>query len=335
MKKLENVKSVLIIRSGALGDAVYATSIIGAIKEQFGNNVSIDWIGTPLSQSLFEFDKRINKVILLKHRKLPLLLNVEKLKIVLLSIKNPYDLVINLELGSHFSDLTRAIKAKTKVGEPYNSKPKSTKDEHMVDSLKRYCSEIIQTNILKNSYPQLFGEEISIIEKKFTLPKSYIVINPSNSHTNRNKINYRAWPAEKWKTLINSIDTSIQVILIGNKGEETYFDSLKPFNQNIIDLSAKTNLTELIGIIKHAKYLITTDTGPAHIASATNTPVYCLIGPTKPSRTGPYKTPINEVNIITKNVECSPCYNTDRIKNCTDNICMKEISVEDVLNTLP
>ena len=334
MQELENVKSVLIIRSGALGDAVYSTSIIGAVKEQFGKDVLIDWIGTPLSQSLFEFDERINKVIILKHRKLPLLFNVEKLKIVFNSIKKPYDLVINLELGTHFSDFNKAIKAKYKVGEPYTSKPKSLKDEHMADSLKRYCAQVIQSDILVNNYPKLFAQDFSKIKNKFSLPAEYIIINPSNSHTNRNKINYRAWPTQNWKELINKIDKSIKVVLIGNKGEEAYFNSLKPFDSNIIDLSAQTSLPELIGIMKHAKYLITTDTGPAHVASATNTLTYCLIGPTRASRTGPYKTPFNEVNIITKNLDCSPCYNTDRIKNCTDNLCMKEITVEDVLNSL-
>ncbi|PHR59438.1 MAG: hypothetical protein COA44_00405 [Arcobacter sp.] len=124
------------------------------------------------------------------------------------------------------------------------------------------------------------------------------------------------------------------IILIGGKGEEAYFKELQPYPKNVIDLSGKNNLTELISIIQNAKALITTDTGPAHIASATATTVYCLIGPTNPTSTGPYKTPFNEVHIISKNLDCSPCYYLPHIKECKDNICMKEITVENVLSTI-
>ena len=70
------------------------------------------------------------------------------------------------------------------------------------------------------------------------------------------------------------------------------------------------------------------------MASAVNTEVYTLIGPTPAHQTGPFKTPHNKVHIISANLECSPCYRTEVMKNCKDNICMKEISVEQVLNSI-
>jgi len=37
------------------------------------------------------------------------------------------------------------------------------------------------------------------------------------------------------------------------------------------------------------------------------------------------------VVIINKNLPCSPCYETPRKDSCRDNICMKEIQVDEVV----
>lgn len=335
MSKLENIKTVAIIRSGALGDTVYATSILDALTQQYGNDIKIDWIGAPSAESLFKNDPRVNRVFIIKHRKIPVWLSPEKRKIIAASKKNPYDLLINLESnGPIFNPLAEKTHAHHKVGYPFTEPVKREEAVHMVETIRATYASIVDPEVLSNSYPKLFGSDFSTLQEKFSLPDKYIVINPSNSHTNRSRINYRAWPAEKWKELIATLGEKKQLVLIGNKGEEAYFDSLKPYPENVIDLSAKTNLPELISVMSHAQALITTDTGPAHIASATSTPVYCLVGPTNPAFTGPYKTPFNEVHIISKNLDCSPCYYLPHIKECTDNICMKEISVDDVIKTL-
>ncbi len=90
----------------------------------------------------------------------------------------------------------------------------------------------------------------------------------------------------------------------------------------------------MVSVVEKSKALIVTDTGTAHIASAVNTAVFCLIGPTPAEQTGPYKTPFNEVYIISAGLSCSPCYKTDVMKACKDNICMKNIKASKVLNLL-
>lgn len=334
MQKLENIKSVIIIRSGALGDTVYATAVLDALTREFGDDIKIDWIGTPAAISLFKYDKRVNQVFTLKHRKLPAIINLEKRRIISYSKTQPYDLLINLELGSQFNDLAKAINAKVKHGYPYTEPHITDHSIHMVQLIRLIYKDLFQQENVNNSFPKLFAEPFESVQNKYSLPVDYFVIAPSNSHTGRDKINYRAWPSTSWKKLINDLGEQNNIILIGNKGEEEYFKFFEPYTKNIIDLNGKTNLTELISVIEHAKALITTDTGPAHIASATSTPVHCLIGPTDPKSTGPYQTPYNEVHIISKDLECSPCYYLPHRDTCTDNICMKQISVEDVLSSI-
>jgi ADP-heptose:LPS heptosyltransferase len=204
----------------------------------------------------------------------------------------------------------------------------------MVNITKLSFKNIVSEDIFNKSFPKLIGTTKDDLKEKFTLSNKYIIISPSNSHQRRNILNYRAWENKNWKELIEKLTKEIEVVIVGNKGEEEFFNILKPYPNNVIDLVGKTSLPDLIGVIGSAVGLIATDTGTAHIASAVDTEVFALIGPTPAEQTGPYQSPTNKVHIISANLPCSPCYKTEVMKNCKDNICMKSITTEQVYNSI-
>jgi heptosyltransferase-1 len=91
--------------------------------------------------------------------------------------------------------------------------------------------------------------------------------------------------------------------------------------------AGETSLRELAALYKKAAVLLTTDSGPMHLAAAVGTPVVALFGPTSPGRTGPY----GEGHVvIRKDMDCSPCFR----KSCETMECMKTISVEEVFQAV-
>jgi len=327
---LKDITSVLIIRSGALGDLVYATSILDALIMQYGAEITIDWVTTPGSGTLFKKDPRVRKIFALTHRKLPNILSSEKRAIINYSKEHNYDLAINLETGKAFSKLLKDVHANINLGAPYTFPEAGS--PHMVDILKRTYIDAVSEDIFKKAVPRLIGSDLSELDQ-YKLPKEYLVLNPSNSHNARHKLNYRAWPKEHWVELISALSKENLVIIAG-KGEEEYFKSMRPFPSHVIDLIGKSSLIDLVGIIENATAIVTTDTGPAHIASAVNTDTHVLIGPTNVNLTGPYSTPYNKISILSAHLSCAPCYNSDVMKACTDNRCMREIPVKSVLDSL-
>jgi len=326
---------VLVIRCGALGDLVFSTSIIEALREKFGEHVIIDWVATPLGKKLFEHDKRLHHVFSLKHRKVPLSLSSAKRKIMKASKKNPYDLLINLNSGKAFKKLSSAVHATERYGKGFSEQDKSLKGDYALNVIKRiYAPAIDDKKILKKAMPKIFGVDKKALFKRFFLPDDYIVINASNSHHKKNRINYRAWPKSHWKALIKKLSKTHKLVIIGNSGEEDYFKEIGPFPSNVIDLVGKTSVSELVSVINHAISIVTTDTGPAHIASAVQTPIYVLIGPTDAKQSGPYRSRENPVTVISKNLACAPCYKTDTMKACQENICMSQITPDGVLKAM-
>ena len=327
---LDNIKSVLIIRCGAMGDLVCATAVSEALVHEYGNDITIDWVSTPGSAQLLKHDPHVNNVFLLKHKKFPVWLTPQKRAIVEHSKKHPYDLVINLEMGKQFFSLFKAIKSRHKVGAPFSYPQGVNDDTHIVDFLKATTATIVSEKSLTKSYPKLYGTPWEEVQNKYALPQEYLMLNPSNSHNKRQKINYRAWPETHWVTLIEKLSKTEQLLITAAPSEAPSLQYLKPLTSDFIDLIAKTSIADLITITRHAKAIITTDTGPTHIASATNTPIFVLMGPT-PSSTGPYTTPDSFVHVLSANLDCSPCYGTAVMKACQDNICMKNITVSDVV----
>ncbi len=90
-------------------------------------------------------------------------------------------------------------------------------------------------------------------------------------------------------------------------------------------LAGRTTLKELAALYERVAVLITTDTGPMHLAAAAGAPVVALFGPTAPWRTGPFG---EGHRILRADIACSPCLK----RQCDrDHACMTQITVDQVV----
>lgn len=333
MAVLKEVKRALVLRCGALGDLVYASAVIDALKRQYGENIIIDFITTPGTGKLFENDPRVHQTFPLKHKKLPIWLSPQKRAIIRYSQKHPYDLLISLEFGKQFKSLIQAIHASHKTGMGI-LEATEIPNINRGEATKYYYSDVIDPSILLKAKPILFGKSFAELASKISLPKRYIVIAPSNSHNQKKGLNYRAWPFEHWKALIQSLATNTAVVIVGARGEEAFFEQIKPYPENVIDLVGVLSIPELITVVQHSAALICTDSATGHIGAAVDTPTFVLMGPNNPVTDSPYQSDTNSVHPISLGLPCSPCYKTQMMKQCQDNICMSQITPTEVLKKL-
>lgn len=332
MPILKEVKRALVLRCGALGDLVYATSVIDALRAQYGD-ITIDFITTPGTGKLFENDPRVHQTFPLKHKKLPIWLSPQKRAIIRYSKEHPYDLLISLEFGKQFKSLINAIHATHKTGMGILESteiPTINRGE----ATKYYYQDVIDPSILLKAKPILFGKSFEKLKVKVSLPEHYIVIAPSNSHNQKKGLNYRAWPFEHWKVLIQSLTANTAIVIVGARGEEAFFDQIKPYPENVIDLVGQLSISELITTVQYADALICTDSATGHIGAAVDTPTFVLMGPNNPITDSPYKSDTNSVHPISLQLPCSPCYKTQMMKQCQENICMSQITPTEVLKKL-
>ena len=97
--------------------------------------------------------------------------------------------------------------------------------------------------------------------------------------------------------------------------------------------AGKTTLRELLALYNLADVLVTNDSGPAHFATLTDVNTVVLFGPETPRLFGVL---LPRCRTITAGLACSPCVSAtnNRQTSCRDNVCMKSISVETVLEAV-
>jgi ADP-heptose:LPS heptosyltransferase len=90
------------------------------------------------------------------------------------------------------------------------------------------------------------------------------------------------WPVQNFAQVIRQLAAQfkVQIVLCGGKSDQLVCAALAKLLSplQIIDLSGKTSLTELVGIIRGAKLILTNDSAPTHLAAATRTPSVCILG---------------------------------------------------------
>ena len=203
---MKQKKRLLIIRCGLLGDTVDATSVIEPLISHFGNDIEINWVSRPGVCDLFKYDCRIKNVFILKHTNLSFLFNLDKLKIIFNSFFQPYDLILNLEIGKKFNDIVSFSRSKQKIGMPYHFIVDDIFKEHRVSHQLRILKKYISNFNKNKAIPSIIGENKHSVQKKFPIKKDFIVLCPTNSHFEKdNHRGYRAWPINNWKDLIKKI----------------------------------------------------------------------------------------------------------------------------------
>ncbi len=141
----------------------------------------------------------------------------------------------------------------------------------------------------------------------------------------------RRWPASYFAELIDSLTEKLgaKIILFGVAGESelagTIRDSVKNKEQ-VVDLTGKTNITQLTAMLPQCQYLVTNDTGTMHIAAALGVKIVGLFfAHAHPYETGPYAP---GHLIFQSRISCAPCsYGVA----CNNIVCIHSVQPKQVL----
>lgn len=123
----------------------------------------------------------------------------------------------------------------------------------------------------------------------------------------------RRLPEEKAVRIIEAVRERIsnELILVGAKSEkefvDTVFSKLKN-KQQIQNMAGETGLGQLATLFSSAALVLTTDSGPAHLANACGTYTIILFGAGNEAKTAPYNK-ANRGIIRLGKLSCEPCTN--------------------------
>ncbi|MCD6153573.1 MAG: glycosyltransferase family 9 protein [Syntrophobacterales bacterium] len=333
--------NILIVKLSAIGDVVHTLPSLAALRKLYPKS-HITWVVEEASSDIIRGHPYLDRVIISRRKRwIENLKKFHDIKITISEIRlfiktlrdRKYDLVIDFHGLSKSSMIVILGGGKRKLGYDsmqelsglfLNEKIPEDMEKHAVD---RYLDFIryLGTDI---DNPEFY---IPIEEENRTRVETLLKANGIDINEPFVTVNpvafwdTKLWEDVKFARLCDRIaeDLKQKVVFTGNSGDGRIKHIQSMMNFPSVNLEGQTTLKDLAYLYKLSVLLVTTDSGPMHIAAAMNAPTVALFGPTDPSRTGPYgKGHI----VVRKKMSCSPCF----LKQCDTKRCMKEITVEEV-----
>src|SRR5688572_86081 len=152
----------------------------------------------------------------------------------------------------------------------------------------------------------------------------------------------KQWLPERFAQLAELIinERGWSVIMVGSKADRstcaeilTRLPATGSRLNRLIDLSGKTDLPVLAGLMSRARAVVSNDSGAMHLAGAVGSKVVAVFGATNERRTSPLRASAQapEPTIITHEVFCRPCM----LRECPiDHRCMSGITARAVYSAL-
>jgi ADP-heptose:LPS heptosyltransferase len=328
-------ENILIIKWGALGDLIMATSAIKAVRDNYPY-ARITMLSNSVMKELLPEGYIIDEYIFLNRSGrhvnesfLNQLMMLRELR------KKKFDLAINLKWKSERASLLTYLSgSKEKVG--YHQKYFSFCYTHQIMHPEGRYQEVDRNlDIVKSfgikvndSNPIIF---ISGVDKKFaddffvsrSLSKeNTICIHPGASKTSR------AWLPERYVELSKKMisELGVKILVTWGMNELNLSESIvESIGGNAI-LSPKTkSIAELGAIIEHCKLFISVCTGPMNVANAVGTPIVALLGSTDPLDWSP----VGEIHRTIKSPYVLEHYTDDDERKA-----LEDISVQNVWNVI-
>lgn len=143
-----------------------------------------------------------------------------------------------------------------------------------------------------------------LADQRLNLERPWVVIHPGASAASRR------YPPELYARVAGRLTAEYgwQTVFTGVESERGLVARIRAaMGAPSLSFAGRLSLADLTAMIQLAPLLITNNTGPAHIAAATGTPVVDIYALTNPRHT-PWRTP---ARVLSHDVPCKNCYQSD------------------------
>lgn len=326
-------KKILIVKPSSLGDVVHSLPFLNSIKSCFPKS-EIHWVIAKGLEEILEGHPMIDRLIIIKKDMWKKISKtgktIKEVRELVRGLRNEnYDLVIDLQGLLRSGIIAMSTRSPLRVGFAearegskffYNKKIAGGTNLHAVDRYLKIAEALgCNTENIIFPFPLIKNNPTEIQKLKNLLDKYAVIVPGARWET-------KTWPAENFGELASML--SLKSVVIGSKADIPVAERVvEASGGNAVSVAGKTSLRELIEIMRDARFVISNDSGPMHIAAGFKVPVIAIFGPTSPIRTGPY----GEGHIVIKsNAECSPCFK----KRCKDLKCMRGITTDIVRESI-
>ncbi len=333
-------KKILIVRLDRIGDVMLSTPAISAVRKAFpGSHIAV--MVSPYASPIIEGNPSVDEVIIYdkKGNEKGLSGNV-RFAAVLGRKKFDLAIVLHPTARTHIALFLAGIPVRVGYDKKYGflltkrlPHTKQSGLKHEID----YTLDVLRLAGIEPSgrtlYMPIKKESELTAERIFTaagIKKDDVVValNPGASCPSKR------WKAENFAKAAKAIieKTAAKIVVVSGASDKACGDKTAALiGPGCLNLSGKTDISELASVLKRADVFISNDSGPVHIACALGTPVVAIFGRSdaglSPRRWGPTG---HRSAVLHKKAGCEICL----AHNCKAGFkCLDAITVDEVVRT--
>jgi len=342
--------NILIVKSSAIGDVTHTLPALSALRRHYPE-ARITWLVEEAAAAIVEGHRALDRVLIAPRKSWERSLKAGRLREALRGVRGflrqlrdtHYDLLIDFQGLLKTSVWVFLARAERKVGFGRGMQhaegsylflneriPAVDMNIHALDRglilLERLgiprCPPVFDFPINAENE----ADAVALLEESGVRAEDPLVaINPMTR-----------WPTKLWEderfaqVADRLLEEGLRVAFTGSKADQGAIDRITSLmGRPVIRFDGKTSLKTLAALYRRARVVLSTDTGPMHVAAAVGTPVVALFGPTAPWRTGPYG---GQHTVLRAGVGCSPCFKKRCLtKDYEEKACLRRITVDQVV----
>jgi heptosyltransferase III len=288
---------ILLSRTDAIGDLILTLPVARSIKEAYPDH-HLTMLVSEYTEPLLEGEDYIDGVMTIPGRELGNYVEVREVSHLMKA--GDFDVIIffyprfslalaarmariSKRIGTGYRSYSLLLNERVKLHRKHSGKHELDLNYDLVESafpgLPRYEPHLA---VLE---PELCSAQALLAKYDVDLDRPYIIVHPFSRGSAPN------WKLENYLALAVELAASgVTVLITGSQQERERLDRSLTDSPGIVNVAGETDLRQLKGLIKTAAMVITSSTGPIHIATAVETfavGIYPPVAALSPVRWGP------------------------------------------------
>ncbi len=349
---------ILLVKPSSLGDVVHALPVLNGLRRRYPD-AQVDWLIAPPYAPLIEHHPALSRTVIFDRRLYGRIGRSPQAALAFIAFLKDlrgrrYDLAIDLQGLFRSGFLTFASRAPVRVGfrrarefaalfythylEEHDTEAHAVDRNYLVAKLLGFEDVPIRFDLGVSDAERACG--MALVREEAVCHGSVSRVRSTADTAVAHVVGVvpgTRWETKRWapQRFAQTIDCladqrGARCILLGSPEErELCAEVADGCQAAVTNLAGRTGLRQMAAVIASCDAVLCHDSAPMHLAVALGKPVVCLVGPTNPSRTGPYG---RADDVCRVELDCSPCY-LRRLRQCPhDHRCMRELAVEDVVD---
>jgi lipopolysaccharide heptosyltransferase II len=340
-----DIRNILLIQLGDIGDVVLSFPVIRALRENFPQANLVVAVMEKAGELIEDCPWATDVISISKGKRRWYKEIAYQGNFFSCLRRFNFDLAIDLRTGTRGAILAFLSGARLRIGYFTTGKeiwrrrifthlhrPENKSDRHLAEFYQGILKDFNITTV--DIWPEIkipkekkqFAFDL-FSREKIPLDRPLIAIQPFSLWQ------YKEWSIDKYARLINWISAEYRfpVIVTGSVEERVRADRIvKNGSPNVFNLAGKTSIGTFAAVLKACELFIGGDSSGMHISAAVGTPTVSIFGPAAVFAWAPRG---EEHSVIQKELPCVPC----NLKGCDGkgiSRCLEELTVDEVMSAV-